>query len=80
MSELNESSVATIQVATVSLIPLMQFSTGFWAFKTLAVAHELDVFTWLSGSAGMNSVELAQTLGIQERPAEMLLTGSTAPG
>src|SRR5262249_55287496 len=61
-------------------IPLMQLSTGFWAFKTLAVAHELDVFTQLSGNASTTSVELAQTLAIEERPAEMLLTGCAALG
>lgn len=61
-------------------IPLMQLSTSFWAFKTLAVAHELDIFTRLSGSQGITSVELAEMLGIQERPAEMLLTGCAALG
>jgi hypothetical protein len=58
----------------------MQLSTGFWAFKTLAVAHELDVFTRLSGNTGITSEELAQILGIQQRPAEMLLTGCAALG
>jgi ubiquinone/menaquinone biosynthesis C-methylase UbiE len=58
----------------------MQLSTGFWAFKTLAVAHELDLFTRLSGGAGLTPSELTQALGIQERPAEMLLTGCAALG
>jgi 3-hydroxy-5-methyl-1-naphthoate 3-O-methyltransferase len=84
MSVLNDSSATTIQAATVSPvispIPLMQLSTGFWAFKTLAVAHELNVFTRLSGSAGITSRELAQALDIQERPADMLLTGCAALG
>jgi 3-hydroxy-5-methyl-1-naphthoate 3-O-methyltransferase len=86
MSELNASSATTIPVAKVtaspvaSPVPLMQLSTGFWAFKTLAVAHELDVFTRLSGTPGISSGELAHILGIQERPADMLLTGCAALG
>jgi hypothetical protein len=80
MSTVNASSATPIEAATVSPVPLMQLATGFWAFKTLAVAHELDLFTRLSGDAGITSEELAHTFGIQERPAEMLLTGSAALG
>ncbi|MCA0294451.1 MAG: acetylserotonin O-methyltransferase [Actinobacteria bacterium] len=58
----------------------MQLSTGFWAFKTLAAAHELDLFSWLSGSPGTTSEELAEHLHIATRPAEMLLTGAAALG
>jgi hypothetical protein len=58
----------------------MQLSTGFWAFKTLAAAHELDLFTSLSGTGGTTAGELAETLGIARRPAEMLLTGCAAVG
>lgn len=64
----------------VSPVPLMQLTTGFWAFKTLAAAHEIDLFTHLSASGGTTIVELAERLGIDERPAEMLLTGSAALG
>ena len=64
----------------VSPVPLMQLATGFWAFKTLAAAHELDLFTRLSGTGGTTSAELAETLGIDHRPAEMLLTGCAALG
>ena len=60
--------------------PLMQLATGFWASKTLAAAHELDVFTRLSGSPGITSAGLAGALEIHERPAEMLLTGCAALG
>ncbi|UEM24742.1 acetylserotonin O-methyltransferase (plasmid) [Skermanella mucosa] len=60
--------------------PLMALSTGFWAFKTLAAAHELDLFTRLSGGAGTTCLELAEALGISPRPAEMLLTGCAALG
>ncbi len=58
----------------------MQLSTGFWACKTLAVANDLGLFTRLSGTSGTTSGELADDLGIHERPAEMLLTGCAALG
>lgn len=63
-----------------SPVPLMHLATSFWAFKTLAAAHELDIFTRLSGSAGTTANELAHTLNIHERPAEMLLTACSALG
>jgi hypothetical protein len=65
---------------TLSPIPLMQLTTGFWAFKTLAAAHELDLFSRLSGTTGTTAAALAETLGIEERPADMLLTGCAALG
>ena len=63
-----------------SAIPLMALSTGFWAFKTLAAAHELDLFSHLAGGPGATVGELAQALGLHPRPAEMLLTGCAALG
>jgi hypothetical protein len=39
--------------------PLMALSTGFWAFKTLAAAHELDLFSRLAGGAGITVAGLA---------------------
>lgn len=64
----------------LSPVPLMQLATGFWAFKTLAAAHELDLFSRLSGTAGTTTRELADALAIEARPAEMLLTGCAALG
>lgn len=64
----------------LSPVPLMQLTTGFWAFKTLAAAHELDLFSRLADSGGTTSDELAATLAIDQRPAEMLLTGCAALG
>lgn len=64
----------------LSPVPLMQLTTGFWASKTLAAAHELDVFSRLSGTAGTTAGQLAEELGIEERPADMLLTGCAALG
>src|SRR5262245_33807719 len=63
-----------------SAVPLMALSTGFWAFKTLAAAHELDLFSSLAGRTGTTAGELAQALGLHPRPAEMLLTGCAALG
>ena len=63
-----------------SAIPLMALSTGFWAFKTLAAAHDLDLFSRLADGAGTTADELAQALGLHPRPAEMLLTGCAALG
>jgi hypothetical protein len=68
------------QEKALSPVTLMQLSTGFWASKTLAAAHELDLFTRLSGSPGITNAELAGALEIHERPAEMLLTGCAALG
>jgi SAM-dependent methyltransferase len=64
----------------LSPVPLMQLATGFWAFKTLAAAHEFDLFSCLSGTVGTTPRELAGTLAIAERPAEMLLTGCASLG
>jgi SAM-dependent methyltransferase len=50
------------------------------ASKTLFAAHELDVFTILSRSGGATAQDLATTLAIDERPAEMLLTGCAGLG
>lgn len=61
-----------------SAVPLMALSTGFWAFKTLAAAHELDLFSRLAGGADMTVAELSEALGLHPRPAEMLLTGCAA--
>lgn len=66
--------------APVTPVPLMQIATGFWAFKTLAAAHELDLFTRLAGGAETTAPELARELGIEQRPAEMLLTGCASLG
>lgn len=61
-------------------MPLMELATGFWASKTLAAAHELDLFSSLSGGGETTATEFAEREGIEERPAEMLLTGCAALG
>jgi ubiquinone/menaquinone biosynthesis C-methylase UbiE len=64
---------------TPSPIPLMQLISGFWASKTLAAAVELDLFSQISGK-GVNIAELSKLLGLQARPAEMLLSGCASLG
>ena len=64
-----------------SPLPLMELVSGFWVFKTLAVADELELFGHVARSRnGVTSATLAAMLGIAERPAEMLLTGCAALG
>jgi 3-hydroxy-5-methyl-1-naphthoate 3-O-methyltransferase len=63
----------------ISPIPLMQLATAFWAFKTLSTAVEFDLFSRL-GKTPMNAAELATAYSIDERPAEMLLTGCASLG
>jgi 3-hydroxy-5-methyl-1-naphthoate 3-O-methyltransferase len=63
----------------VSPIPLMQLATSFWAFKTLSTAVEMDLFSTFHKSP-MNASETARWFKIEERPAEMLLTGCASLG
>ncbi len=63
-----------------SPLPLMEILGGFWVFKTVAVADELQLFDHVSRSRGVTSATLAAALGIADRPAEMLLTGCAALG
>jgi 3-hydroxy-5-methyl-1-naphthoate 3-O-methyltransferase len=70
----------TATTTEISPAALMQLSTGFWAFKTLAAAHELDLFTRLSRTPGITIDEAAAIYAIDPRPAEMLLTGCAALG
>jgi precorrin-6B methylase 2 len=65
---------------TVSPLPLMQLSIGFWSFKTLATANELDLFARLSGTDGHTVDELAEILSIGRRPAELLVTACASIG
>jgi 3-hydroxy-5-methyl-1-naphthoate 3-O-methyltransferase len=63
----------------ITPIPLMQLATAFWAFKTLATAVDMDLFTHLSATP-MTAQEMARWFRIEERPAEMLLTGCAGLG
>ncbi|MEV6674712.1 methyltransferase [Streptomyces sp. NPDC051162] len=63
-----------------SPLPLMELSTGFWAFKTLAAAHELGLFAGLDELGSATVPQVAAKLEIADRPARMLLTGCAALG
>jgi predicted O-methyltransferase YrrM len=63
-----------------SALPLMQLASSFWAFKTLAVAEELQLFDHVARSRGVTTESLAAALGIDARPAEMMLTACAALG
>jgi 3-hydroxy-5-methyl-1-naphthoate 3-O-methyltransferase len=64
----------------LSPAPIIQLTQGFRTFKTMAAAHELGVFDLLAETGGVTPEELASSLGIDARPAEMLLTGCAAIG
>ncbi len=58
----------------------MELATGFWAFKTLAAAHEMGLFALLDQTGPLTVAEVAVHFGIDERPAQMLLTGCCSLG
>lgn len=64
----------------LSPMPIMEMVTGFQVSKTLAVAHELGLFSRLSRSGGATLSQLAAVCGIDERPAHMLLTACVSIG
>jgi 3-hydroxy-5-methyl-1-naphthoate 3-O-methyltransferase len=61
-------------------MPLMTLTSGVFAAKTLAVAVELDIFTLLSDDGEVDVEQLAKLCGIEERPADMLLTACASLG
>lgn len=78
MTETREETDVTEQSARPSQIPLLNLVNGFMAFKTLAAAVELDVFTALSGRGARTEAELAAELGLAPRPARVLLAALTS--
>src|SRR5262245_27430004 len=74
------TSVADSDLPAVSPLPLMQLSIGFWSFKALAAANDLDLFGVLSGNGGHTIDELAELLGVDQRPAELLVTACASVG
>lgn len=68
----------------VTMLPeperLMQLTTGLWASQTLAAAEQLGLCTFLSDRQGASIAEVAAGIGINERPAEILLTACAALG
>lgn len=66
--------------SALSPVPLMQLSTGFWSFKTLAAAVELDLFTRLAGGRLISVEGLGAELGVENRPADLLLAACASIG
>ncbi|TWF93877.1 methyltransferase [Saccharopolyspora dendranthemae] len=64
----------------VSQQPLLDLTTGFMRFKTFAAAVELDVFSRLSDGREVTAQEFATTIGLQQRPADILLPALVALG
>ncbi|WP_328616274.1 acetylserotonin O-methyltransferase [Amycolatopsis sp. NBC_00355] len=60
--------------------PLLRIIRGFWAAKTLAVAVDLDLFTHIAGGTGATVETLEESLGLQRRPADALLTACASLG
>ena len=58
----------------------MDLTYGLWESQTLAAAESLDLFTALSARGGATADELCADLGIERRPADILLTACTALG
>ncbi|WP_393916532.1 methyltransferase [Halostreptopolyspora alba] len=58
----------------------MELTSGIYAFKALALATELGLFTELSHTSTMTVADFAERHGLQQRPAELLLTACTALG
>jgi 3-hydroxy-5-methyl-1-naphthoate 3-O-methyltransferase len=59
---------------------LMRLVTGFWSFKTLAVAVELDLFTRIEGGRVVTVADVCDEFGLAERPADMLLAACASLG
>jgi 3-hydroxy-5-methyl-1-naphthoate 3-O-methyltransferase len=64
----------------LSPVPLMQLVSGFWAFKTLAAAIELNLCDLLSGGNGRTLEQAARELKLERRPADMLLAACASLG
>jgi hypothetical protein len=75
-----EPRVAGHDLPMVSPLPLMELSIGFWSFKALATAYELELFARLAGTGGRTIEEVAELLGIDQRPAELLVTACASVG
>ncbi len=65
---------------TPTPMPLMRLTSGVYAFKALALADRLGLFTALSGGRTTAVVEFAAQHGIAARPVELLFTACTSLG
>ncbi|GAA2693216.1 methyltransferase [Streptomyces lunalinharesii] len=60
--------------------PLMELASGFWSFKTYAGAIEIGLFDLLADGRGLTVEEVSEQLGIELRPADLLLAGCASLG
>ncbi|MFI7236064.1 methyltransferase [Streptomyces cyaneofuscatus] len=65
---------------SLSPVPLMGLTSGFWAFKTLASAVELRLFTRLADGREASLAEISSEMGLGPRPTRMLLTACASLG
>ncbi|WP_369185521.1 methyltransferase [Streptomyces sp. Y1] len=63
-----------------SPVPLMQLTSAFWQFKTLAAGVETGLFTELADGQALTREDLAARLDLRERPADMFLAALTSLG
>ncbi|MEV6527163.1 methyltransferase [Longispora sp. NPDC051575] len=66
--------------STLTPAPLLELTTGFWRFKTLAAAVELGLFATLSRRGTADTAEIAADLGLLPRPVRGLLSSCVALG
>jgi len=59
---------------------LMRLVAGFWSFKTLASAVELDLFTRLAGGRVLTVGQMCDEYGLAQRPAGTLLAACASLG
>lgn len=60
--------------------PLMQLVTGYWSFKTLAAAVELNLFGRLADGRVITRQEAEKEFNLPERPADLLLATCASLG
>jgi 3-hydroxy-5-methyl-1-naphthoate 3-O-methyltransferase len=59
---------------------LMRLATAFWTTKTVTAAVEFNLFGVISDARGMTVEDAAEALGIQHRPADLLLAACASLG
>ncbi|MER6408238.1 methyltransferase [Streptomyces viridosporus] len=69
-----------MQEEPVSVMPIMNMVSGLWVSQTLVTAHERDVFGRFAKRPGMTSAQLADEMGLEERPVEQLVTACAGLG
>lgn len=66
--------------APLTQVPLLELTWGFMNFKTFAAALELGLFTMLADGEQVTADEFADRIGLQARPARVLLAACASLG